>query len=149
MKKSSVWKSHNLKIIQMRQSGYTLQESGDSIGITRERVRQIISEQYGKIEIPLLTESRMAKEIGCPVWRLARLRRQGVLNPRPRGKYLHYYDRSELEKLKLALKRYCPHCGEPLAMNLIGRYCPKCQRDHDRRKNQVLTQRKRKTLQKG
>ena len=105
----SAWEVHSSRIVEMRRSGYTLQEIGDIVGVTRERVRQLLDEHCGKIETPLLSERKVADEIGCSIWRLKKLRRQGILQPRHRGKYLYYYDRGELEEVKLAVQRHCLH----------------------------------------
>ncbi len=126
MEKQPVWKSYNLQILQMRQSGYTLQEIGDYTGVTRERVRQLLLKHCGNIEMPLLKESGVAKETGCSIWRLKRLRKQGILKPRHRGKFFHYYDKSELEKVKLALQGHCLQCGELMVTNHVRKYCSEC-----------------------
>ena len=102
--KPSLWELHKSEIIEMRQSGYTLQEIGDYLGVTRERVRQMLQEHCGKIEIPLLVEEMVAKELGCPQWRLRVLRKRGVLNPINRGKHLHYYHVAEIDKIRSALE---------------------------------------------
>ncbi len=107
MGKPSVWELRIPQMVEMRRSGYTLQEIGDCFGVTRERIRQILQENCGKIEIPLLTETMVAKEIGCPIGRLRKLRIQGLVKPRHRRKNLHYYDKGELENVKLALRKHC------------------------------------------
>ena len=95
-----------MQIVKMRRSGYTLQEIGDYVGVTRERVRQMLQEHQAKTEAVLLIETKVAKLIGCSTDRLKRLRRQGIVNPMHRGKRFHCYDRAELEKVKLALQRH-------------------------------------------
>ena len=90
MKKPPVWESHGLQIVEMRRSGYTLQEIGDYVGVTRERVRQILQEHHVKAEVGLLVETDAAKVLGCSIDRLRKLRKQGILNPMHRGKCFHY-----------------------------------------------------------
>ena len=126
MGKQSVWKLYDSRIIQMRQSGYTLQEIGDYAGVTRERVRQLLLKRCGKFEMPVLTENRVAREIGYPIWQVTKLRKQGILKPKHRGKHMHCYDMSELEGIKLALRRYCPQCGDLIVMKSVRKYCPEC-----------------------
>jgi ribosomal protein S27AE len=127
MRRPPVWESHKLQMVEMRRSGYTLQKIGDYVGVSRERVRQILEEHHVKPEAGLLTETKVANVIGCSIGRLRRLRQQGMLNPVHRGNPFHYYDRAELEKVKLALQRRCPRCGELLPMVHVGRYCSRCQ----------------------
>jgi AraC-like DNA-binding protein len=127
MTRPPVWESHRLQMVEMRRSGYTLQKIGDSVGVSRERVRQILKEHHVKPESQLLTESKVAKAIGCSICRLRRLRKQGMLNPLHRGNPFHYYDRAELEKVKLVMERRCPRCGELLPMVHMGKYCSRCQ----------------------
>jgi len=128
---SSVWEVYNGEIATMRRQGQTLQEIGDQVGVTRERIRQILCEHYGKVEILILNETRLAKILGCRVSRLEKLRQEGIINPKRHG-YFWYYDRNEAEKTMLALQRWCQHCGEPLAINHQGKYCPKCQKEYQR-----------------
>ena len=78
MKKVSIWELHGLRIVEMRRWGYTLEEIGDSIGVTRERVRQVLLEHSGRIETLLLAEAELAKEIGCSIWQVVSLRKQGI-----------------------------------------------------------------------
>jgi len=121
-----------LQMVEMRRSGYTLQKIGDHVGVSRERVRQILEEHHVKPESQLLTESKVAKVIGCSIYRLRRVRKQGRLNPLHRGNPYHYYDKADLEKVKLALQRHCPRCGELLPMVHVGKYCSRCQNGNRR-----------------
>ena len=132
MGNQTTWKSYDLKIVQMRQSGYTLQEIGDYAGVTRERIRQLLLKHCGNIEMSLLKESVLAREIGCPVWRLRKLRIQGILEARYRGKRFHCYDKGELEKVTLALQRYCQQCGKLIETNHFRKYCPQCREKRSR-----------------
>ena len=127
MKRPPVWESHKLQIVEMRRSGYTLQKIGDCVGVSRERVRQILKEHHVKPESGLLNEAEVARTIGCSIDRLRRLRQQGMLNQVHRGNSFHYYAKAELEKVKLALQRHCPGCGELLPMVHVGGYCSRCQ----------------------
>jgi hypothetical protein len=147
MRKHSVWKRYSLQITEMRRSGYTLREIGDSVGVTRERIRQLLQQHHVNVDILLLSEKRMAKVIGCPVGRIVKLREQGIINSRNHGKRSHYYDTGELEKAKLALQRHCLHCGQPLTMNYIGKYCYKCRVGLRGRNYPFLSQQGRRTQQ--
>jgi hypothetical protein len=106
MRNNSVWALHSSKIIEMRRSGYTLREIGESVGVSRERIRQLLQENHVSVDIMLLSEKRMAKIIGCPFHQIAKLRKQDIIKPRNHGKFHHHYDYQmvDLEKLKLALQ---------------------------------------------
>lgn len=129
--KLSVWETYNDQIADMRRQGHTLQVIGSTIGVTRERVRQIIKEHYGEIKRNLLTEPNVARIIGCSVTRLQNLRRSGVINP-IRYEGFHFYDRSETEKAMLVLQRNCKHCRIPLPIQNISKYCSRCQAEYRR-----------------
>jgi len=58
-------------ITEMRHSGATLQKIGDLFGITRERVRQIVTYPIKKIKERTLEASflaRVDKEVSAPCW---------------------------------------------------------------------------------
>lgn len=47
MTKSPVWEIYNGQIKELRNQGLTLQAIGNQVGVTRERIRQILNEHYG------------------------------------------------------------------------------------------------------
>ena len=51
MTNKSAWETYDGRIYDMRQEGNTLQKIGDTIGVTRERVRQILVEKHNSTEI--------------------------------------------------------------------------------------------------
>jgi len=119
----------NGAIPDMRRQGYTLQAIGDEIGVTRERVRQILNRYYPGTQPQVLREYQVAKVIGCSPDALRKLRTAGKINPMPRGKH-YLYDRNEIEKAYLAVLKACPHCGS----TYIGSYirCAKCRAEYKR-----------------
>ncbi|GAJ22083.1 unnamed protein product, partial [marine sediment metagenome] len=67
---------------QMRQSGATLDQVGSRFGITRERVRYLLTKHYGSTRIQdLLTAVELARESGCGYWYIVKLKRRGVIQP--------------------------------------------------------------------
>lgn len=131
-RKLPAWETYNGQIADMRRQGHTLQEIGNTVGVTRERVRQILTEHYGRVEISLFKEAGAAKIIGCSAERLKKLRENGVVVPTRSGKWFWLYSRGEMEKAMLALQRNCEHCGAPLPIKNIGKRCPKCKADYVR-----------------
>lgn len=116
---------------KMRTEGNTLREIGETVGVSRERVRQILAQCYGGAKILLLPESRVEDLIGCSRGRLARLRENGIINPKHTS-WFWLYDRDEIEKAMLALQRSCPYCGKLLPLKTQGKYCSECSRERMR-----------------
>lgn len=127
-----MWETFNGEIASLRRQGNTLQAIGNTVGRTRERVRQILVEHYGRVEMELLPEGRAARIIGCGRWRLVKLRKSGVTHPVRLGIWFWLYDREEIEKAMLALQRTCPHCGNPLSLEKTRKYCPECSKESRR-----------------
>jgi len=67
---------------QMRQSGATLDQVGSHFGITRERVRYLLTEHYGSTRIQnLLTAAELARLTGYGRGYINKLKRRGVIQP--------------------------------------------------------------------
>lgn len=132
MTKPPVWEVYNGEIKELRDQGLTLQAIGDKVGVTRERVRQILNEHYNTAGISgLIARYQLAQIIGCSEPRLKMLEREGKLNPLHSGRSF-FYNRDEAERAVLALQRFCLHCGEPLPLKHSAKYCSKCQKDYRR-----------------
>lgn len=120
--KPPVWGTYNGQVKTLRSQGLTLQAIGNRVGVTRERVRQILKKHYGTTKIPgLIYRDRLSKLLGCSADWLAGLEKQGGLNPIHIGKH-YLYDRDEAEKAMLAVQKerqkeywitlVCPECGK-------------------------------------
>lgn len=114
---------YNGEIVAMRKEGNTLQSIGDKIGVTRERVRQILNEYYSGTKMPFLPEHQVAKICGCSDFTLAKIRKQGLVKPRRAG-ILHLYDRDEVERAYSAMQRNCAMCGTPI--DRTHKFCVEC-----------------------
>lgn len=145
--KPTVWQVYNGEIFSLRRGGHTLQQIGDRVGVTRERIRQILNEHYGKVEILLLTETKVAEIIGCRTALLFRLREQGLIHPTRIGHYFRY-SHDDIETAMLALQRSCKHCGESIPLKVKTRvYCPECSKEQVRYNYPFLSEEgKRKLL---
>lgn len=67
---------------QMRQSGATLEQVGSRFGISRERVRQLLTANYGSTRVQeLLTATELARLAGCTWKYIDKLRQRGVIQP--------------------------------------------------------------------
>lgn len=130
--RKTVWEAYDGQLADMRRGGASLEQIGDKTGVTKERIRQILKRRYGKIQIPFLVEEKAARIIGCGAWRLEKLRKHGLLNPKHMGRRW-LYDRDELEKAMLLLQRVCAHCDEPIPITVATfKYCVRCSRDRYR-----------------
>ncbi len=130
-KRLPVWETYSRQIANMRQQGYTLQEISDTVGVTRERIRQILWKHYRGIEPLLVPEQKVARIIGCSTFTLQKLRKSGVINPR-HSNYFYLYSRDDIEKATLVLQRSCPHCGKTLPMKHLGKHCSECKAESRR-----------------
>ncbi len=112
------------KVWEMRQAGLTLQQIGDIVGVTRERVRQILQKNFGTTRVRSLPcEWEAAKILGCAYSTLRDVRERGLLHPIRVGLFIRYSE-EELKKADSILKKKCAHCGHIFLGN--GKYCPDC-----------------------
>lgn len=76
-------KAHAGTIIQMRQSGASLQQIADRLGISRERVRQLLVRHCGstRVDAYLLGMTELARGVGCSTSYIRKLRRRGITRP--------------------------------------------------------------------
>lgn len=128
---TTIFETYNGVIAQMRRSGSTLAEIGNVVGVSRERIRQILNQYYGGTHMACLTENKLAEVIGCYVNRLVELRQKGILRPRHTSS-LYIYDQREAEKAMLAIQKFCIHCGEPVP-KYNSSYCNVCSTEQRRK----------------
>ena len=128
----NTWNLYNGQLMDMRQSGLTLQAIGDKVGRTRERVRQVLKEHYRTTKIRgLIAREPLAARLGCSYQRLEDLEKLGIIKSLHSG-WFYLYDKIEAEKARLALIRFCEHCGKPLPLKDATKLCPECQQERKR-----------------
>lgn len=72
----------NIDIIyNMRQSGATLQRIGDEVGITKERVRQILVKNRGSTKHELISSEQLSRVLGLPRNQGIELYEDSVITP--------------------------------------------------------------------
>jgi transcriptional regulator with XRE-family HTH domain len=71
-----------ITVIKARQSGASLQEIASRLGISRERVRQLLIKHRGSTKVQdLLSAAELAQQAGCSQAWIGKLRRRGVIEP--------------------------------------------------------------------
>lgn len=69
-------------LIQMRQSGASLRQISDCLGISRERVRQLLIKYRGSTRVQdFLEATELARQAGCSLRYIRKLRRRGLIRP--------------------------------------------------------------------
>jgi hypothetical protein len=124
---------------QMRQSGTTLDQVGSCFGISREGVRQLLTEHYGSTRVQnMLTVTELAQLTGCSYSYISKLKRRGVIQPAMvvgHGRTL--WKPETIATIILYIERHgCPICHGPLPSNRPV-YCSReCYLEAHRYKNQ-------------
>ena len=127
-----------VSIVQMRGIGATLQEIGDELGVTRERVRQIINRierHHGTVVLGdrIRTASVVARELEVPFYAMRDWLDRGLVEHERTGAWSRLTSAGELEAAKLAeifRLRKCIQCGGEFAFDgerAAQKLCsPKC-----------------------
>ena len=75
-------KASRSTIVEMRQSAASLQQIASRFGVSRERIRQVLVEQYGSTKVNrLLGVAELARHAGCSQSYIRKLRRRGIIQP--------------------------------------------------------------------
>ena len=124
---------------QMRQSGATLDRVGSRFGITRERVRQLLTSHYGSTKVQeLLTTTELCRLAGCTWNYVNKLKQGGVIQPAKvvgQGRTLWKPETIATIIIEIDCHR-CPVCYQPLSSDRLV-YCSRqCYLEAHRYKNQ-------------
>ena len=100
-------------LIRERSKGKTLRQLGQMFGRSHERIRQLLA-KHDRSPVTLLPETRVAANLGYPVWWLVELRKKGMTNPiRPGGHWLYSEEQVRQIPSLIAETRSCQRCGRP------------------------------------
>jgi len=100
-------------LIRERSRGKTLRQLGQIFNRSHERIRQVLA-KYGPPQVTLLPEGMVSANLGYPKWWLARLRKEGVINPiRPGSRWLYSEEQVRQIPALIAEARKCEQCGKP------------------------------------
>ena len=112
-------------LIRERCKGKSLRQLGQMFNRSGERVRKVLA-KYGPPQVRLLSEDRVAAKLGYPPWWLARLRKEGVINPiRPGGHWLYSEEQVRQLPSLIAEARRCQRCGKQRPPGSV-RFCTEC-----------------------
>lgn len=123
---------------QMRQSGTTLSQVASRFGITREGVRQLLTDHYGSTRVRnLLTVTELAQRAGCNYRYIAKLKRRGIIQPDMvigHGRTL--WKPHTIAAITRYIDRHtCPICQSPVPANRMTYCSQKCYLEAHRSKN--------------
>jgi len=115
------------EIKRLREEGYSLQQIGEMVGVTRERVRQILNKYYPGTKPKLLSTRQVAERSGVPESVIRKLRRSGLIHPArmARNSNSYRYEEKTLQEVKIALSRPCRICSNPILLGNMT-LCAKC-----------------------
>ncbi len=68
-------------VYNLRRTGATLQEIGDRLGRSKERIRQILVRNFGTTECRLFSTEQLADQTGLSRYQLMKLYQAGVITP--------------------------------------------------------------------
>jgi len=128
-------------LIRERSKGKSLRQLGQMVGISHERVRQLLG-KYEQSQVTLLPEYKVAANFGYPVTWLTQLRKDGIIKPIKRGFWLYSEEQVRQIPSLIAETRKCPQCGKPRPRG-SHRLCSKCNQHREKQRNlaQYKTQR--------
>ncbi|MBN1367335.1 MAG: hypothetical protein JW967_05370 [Dehalococcoidales bacterium] len=107
-------------IIAMRESGASLEQIAETIGRTKERVRQILVKNIGTTRHNLLSTQQLYRQLGLPRTRVVELYKDGIITPKAEWKTgNHHYllwspNVAEIVTNYYNKNRLCKMCLKPL-----------------------------------
>ena len=117
-------------LIRERSKGKTLRQLGQMFDRSHERVRQLLA-KHDQSLVNLLPESRVAAKLGYPVFWLARLRKEGIINPlnNPIKRGHCFYSEEQVRQIPslIAKTRKCQQCDRPRPLG-YRKFCTECRR---------------------
>jgi hypothetical protein len=145
----------NTIIYDMRQSGATLQQIADKIGKTKERVRQILVQNYGSTRHQLISTEQLCRLSGLPRNRIIELYEDSVVipevewntgirhyllwSPATWGQVISYYKRHRL----------CKICHRPIPNDRRVYCCAECCKEGHKYRYKSAEARERRRIRNG
>jgi len=111
----AVYKEHGGLIVTLRSEGRTLQEIGDRLGVTRERVRQVLRGHFPDCLPPPCT-AEAAKTMGMSYWRFLSAAKRLGIQPTRRSRGRVWWSPDVLRIIQTA--------QEPVCCRICGGFLP-------------------------
>lgn len=123
----SAWETYGGQINEMRQEGETLQDIGEKVGRSRERIRQILVQHYGSPKVTrYITTDELAKRSHTYTDFIRKIEKQGLIAPVNPGRppwTIKYWDPNLVPivmKARVDQHLRCEICGIPI---WLGKRC--------------------------
>ena len=122
-------------IFEMRKSGSPMREIAEKVGISKERVRQILSRNLGTTKHEWLSTLQLCNETGLPRNRIIELQEKGIVSPSSRwGAGKRHYFLWNADSVKIIADYYnnnhlCRVCNKPLPKNRIAFCSDECRQE--------------------
>ncbi len=124
-------------LIHERSNGKSLRQLGQMFGISHESVRQLLG-KYEQSQVTLLTEYKVATNLGYPVLWLTQLRREGIIKPIKRGFWLYSEEQVKQIPSLITEARKCERCGMPRS-HWFRSLCRECRQYRIKQRNLRLS----------
>ncbi len=128
---ANMWDTYGVYIIRRRVAGATLAEIGGDLGISKQRVGQMLAEHCGATDLTtLFTARRVASMVGLSVDRINAYRRAGLIAPANASRARPLYGPDAVEGA--LTRRRCQTCGELVPTGRVASCSPECQTEANR-----------------
>jgi len=136
-------------IYEMRQTGAPMREIAEKVGISKERVSQILARNIGTTKHEWFSTLQLCEEAGLPRNRVLELQKQGVITPAFAwgiGKRLYLLWSQETVKAitdYYGTHHFCRVCNKPLPRKRIFFCSDVCRQERHKYKYMTLEEKKR------
>ena len=147
----------NERIYELVEQGYPYNMIANEMGLSRERIRQIVNTRLRNRKLPKLViphyvvETEIAKLTGTYCVAIIQLREKGIIVPilswtQKNGHTSRRYSTDAISKVieYMAIPRLCAHCSSEMTGTHLQKYCKKCTKEKKRYSYPFLSEEGRK-----
>jgi predicted DNA-binding transcriptional regulator AlpA/predicted nucleic acid-binding Zn ribbon protein len=113
------------RIVKLRREGMSLRQIGNKVGLSAERVRQLLKEKVPPGHQGLLSTPQLVELTGVSDKVIYRLMRQQIISPRRQGRN-YLWSSSTLKTIRERTHSFCVVCGTPITLpkkKFCGQVC--------------------------